>query len=374
MPTLKYLDPITQTYKPLVGIPSIAGWTSGVWGQGELAKYPGSLGDTLGREVFTDSQGKLRAKPDLIYTQKYAADLPSTYPLGVSLMTLTGGWASTGGWPYASSGYVVTFFRADSPLATNSTSAFQIWNRNVSGSASPAAAEMLFRSGTDSGGWTPWVQLSAATLTELDATVNLNLLTTPGTYAQSQNVEATLALNYPVPNAGMLEVFANTAGDEIWQRYTVYALAGQPGGFTYTRGKYLSTWQPWVNVGGNVDSVAAGSTPTIVTPSATNFTMTSNTAIIRNGICYLYVAGTMKVASSAPGTSGDITNIALGTINAGLYFPGGGPFQYNMSSVGSGRPLSGYVLDGGTVGIGGIGGSTPLGVGEVVSLSGSYPI
>jgi len=372
MPTLKYFNPVSQTYEPLVGIPSIAGWASGVWGQGELAKYPGSLGDTLGREVFTDSQGKLRAKPDLIYTQKYAADLPSTYPLGVSILTLTAGWASTGGWPYASTAEVVTFLRADSPLATNSTSAFQIWNRNVSGTGTKDA-EMLFRSGQDGGGWTPWVQLGASTLTELAAGVDLNTLTTPGDYAQSQNVEATLALNYPVPNAGMLEVFANTAGDEIWQRYTVYASATSPGGFTFTRGKYLTNWQPWVNVGGNVDLAAGGASPTVVTPNATNFTLVTNSAIIRNGICYLYVAGTMKVASSAPGTTGDITNIALGTVNA-AYMPTTGGFQYNLSSVGSGRPVNGYVLDTGTVGIGGIGGTVALAVGEVVSLSGSYPI
>lgn len=275
MPTLKYLDPITGTYKAIAsltpGVPANVPPPSGVWGAGELGKYS-TMADTNGREIYVDSTGKLRAKPDVINYGggvRPPTDPVSDYPVGTSVMTISSGGGSA--WPAGASCIVVTHRRVDTDTAAQ-------WCYLNSGTVSKS----WYRNGT-------------------------------------------------------------TAG-----------------------------WAPWVGVA-EYSALTANATPTIVTPNATNFTMTNSSANIKNGICFLYIAGTMKVVSSSPGTSGDITNIALGTLNA-AYLPAVGPFQYAMGAVGSGRPLAGYVLDGGTIGISGIGGSTALAVGEVVSLSGSYPV
>ena len=140
---------------------------SGVWGVGELAKYAGSLADTVGREVYIDAKGQLRAKPDFyIPTAKAASDLPSTYPLGMSLTTLTGAIASAGGWPYGGTGEVVTWIRADSPLSASQTG-FQIWCRNNN-----SLAEMQFRSGSDVAGWSPWKSFAGADTGWLPVTIS----------------------------------------------------------------------------------------------------------------------------------------------------------------------------------------------------------
>jgi len=83
---------------------------------------------------------------------------------------------------------------------------------------------------------------------ELGGGVDLNTLITTGVRTQSQSVEATTALNYPVPMAGLLEVFANpgNAGNTnmTWQRYTVYN-GGAYAGMIFARARYNTTWSAW---------------------------------------------------------------------------------------------------------------------------------
>lgn len=84
------------------------------------------------------------------------------------------------------------------------------------------------------------------TAAEIPDAVNLNTMTTPGVFAQSQNGEATTANNYPVQGqAGLLEVFRNVGGSMVWQRYTLYGGVVPPGLNSYTRGFY-GTWTAWV--------------------------------------------------------------------------------------------------------------------------------
>lgn len=88
---------------------------------------------------------------------------------------------------------------------------------------------------------------------ELGANVDLNGFTTPGTYWQSQNAEASTALNYPAAIAGRLEVYTNNravTSPEVIQIYTSYRI-GYPDGREWKRSSYLDSWGPWLLVAGH---------------------------------------------------------------------------------------------------------------------------
>ena len=79
--------------------------------------------------------------------------------------------------------------------------------------------------------------------TSLGASVNLDTVTDTGPYHQSANVNATLALNYPSPEAGFMEV-VNT-GNFIYQWYTTYTTGTK----MYFRAQYAtSAWSVWKQV------------------------------------------------------------------------------------------------------------------------------
>lgn len=276
MPTLKYLDPITGTYKAVSGSPGPSPTSpppSGVWGTPPLDVY--GTDQLTGTEIYTDSAGKLRGRPQLLGGSKEPTDGVLTYPVGMSLYYIGG---SNTTWP-------------------------------------PGAAGLA-------GG-------------------------------------ALLVTQRHANNAGAQWCYWYGTVTKAWMRHAASSTA----------------WSPWVKVVDNAAEVNAGAATTIIVPNATNFTLVDSVATVRGNTCFLRIAGTMKVASSAPGTTGDITNLALGTLTT-EYFPfGSGASQYAMSSVGSGRPINGYALGlSGTVGIGGIGGSAALAIGETVSLAGSYPL
>ena len=85
---------------------------------------------------------------------------------------------------------------------------------------------------------------------ELGPGVDLNTVTKTGKWTQSQSAEA-VGNNYPVPIAGLLEVTAvYTSNAMVWQRYTTYGTPNSPGGTVFIRGLYLTTWQPWKQIGG----------------------------------------------------------------------------------------------------------------------------
>ena len=86
----------------------------------------------------------------MIYGGKAQSDLLDSYPNGVSVLTLTSGQGSSGGWPYAGSGTVLTVKRYDS---SGSSVGFQIWTRT-----NTAAPEAQFRQGA-SGAWSSWVPM-----------------------------------------------------------------------------------------------------------------------------------------------------------------------------------------------------------------------
>lgn len=77
---------------------------------------------------------------------------------------------------------------------------------------------------------------------ELAGSVDLNTLTTPGVWCQSTNAEAASGSNYPVAQAGLLEVENNITGAMVWQRYTTYQGNGN---LVWVRAYYSSTWSAW---------------------------------------------------------------------------------------------------------------------------------
>lgn len=274
MPTLKYLDPITGTYKPVSGSPGPSPTPpppSGVWGTPPLDTDTYGSSSLTGREIYVDSAGKLRAKPDVIAAH-LVTDLAPSYPSGTSVMYVPS--ADAANWPGGGSGRLVVTHNTGNGVISQ-------WCYYWSATSTKA----WYRNGTSTG------------------------------------------------------------------------------------------WSPWVRAIDFTDTISGGAASTILVANATNFTLTNSYVLVKNGVAYFTIVGTMKVASSAPGTTGDITNLGLGTM-ATEYFPAGSTSQqYAATSTGSGRPLNGYVLGGsGTLGIASIGGSAALAIGETVSLAGSYPL
>jgi len=118
-----------------------------------------------------------------------------------------------------------------------------------------------------------------------------------------------------------------------------------------------------------------GSGSSIFVPNATNFTLGSSVIRVRYGLVSIYLSGTMKVASGAPGATGDISNIELGQFIAAYRPAAGGPIQGLMTGP-WGRPIVPFLANGssdtGKVVVGAITGTTALAVGESISVSGTY--
>lgn len=79
-------------------------------------------------------------------------------------------------------------------------------------------------------------------ITDLDD-VDLNDVTSTGTYRQNFVVKAKTELNYPSGQAGLLEVF-NPDGSMVYQRYTEF----WKNSLVWIRGAYRKEWSPWVSI------------------------------------------------------------------------------------------------------------------------------
>jgi len=79
---------------------------------------------------------------------------------------------------------------------------------------------------------------------DLAAAIDLNTITTTGIYHQNSSAQASSGSNYPVGQAGLLEVYNNDepGGNALhtYQRYTEYST-----GNVWTRQRYHSTWYAW---------------------------------------------------------------------------------------------------------------------------------
>ncbi|HFG8807609.1 TPA: hypothetical protein ACGIY5_000961 [Corynebacterium striatum] len=100
---------------------------------------------------------------------------------------------------------------------------------------------------------TPGYDTSAASKAYVDAQdvkidslgsgVDLNTITTTGAYHQSLTANAQTGKNYPIGQAGLLEVF-NPDASMTYQRYTAYGSFNK----VFTRGLYMNAWGAWKEV------------------------------------------------------------------------------------------------------------------------------
>ena len=101
-------------------------------------------------------------------------------------------------------------------------------------------------------------------ITELGGAVDLNTITTTGLYSQASTAQATSGTNYPIPQAGLLEVFNYASGGMIHQRYWQYNSNN-----TWMRSKYnTAAWNPWTFAGATT-TVDSGYTGTVLYNNAT---------------------------------------------------------------------------------------------------------
>lgn len=85
-------------------------------------------------------------------------------------------------------------------------------------------------------------------MTEIGAGVDLDTISTAGYRIQSEDAEATVALNYPVAYQGMLYVTVNPGGNLVWQTYSITG-NGPLNGTIWTRTKSSGVWSRWNGIG-----------------------------------------------------------------------------------------------------------------------------
>ena len=81
--------------------------------------------------------------------------------------------------------------------------------------------------------------------TEIGDLSNLDTFVTPGVNIQSQTAEALNGQNYPVAEAGRLEVYANAEASLVWQTY--HSVSNR----LFVRVRVSGSWIPWNELGGN---------------------------------------------------------------------------------------------------------------------------
>lgn len=125
---------------------------SGVWGTAPLDAATYGADSLIGREVYLDSAGKLRAKPDLM-PLKAVTDLGSAYPTGTSIFYLFSG-AQTTPWPPAGA-------TAATVVTTKSTSTTSYGVTQWCYSATAGTTRAWVRTGTNAA-WNAWVEVTAS--------------------------------------------------------------------------------------------------------------------------------------------------------------------------------------------------------------------
>ncbi|AMO89747.1 hypothetical protein WM42_2045 [Corynebacterium simulans] len=122
--------------------------------------------------------------------------------------------------------------------ATNAATANMVVKRDASGRAQFSDPS----SGADAA-TKAYVDAQDVKIGALGSGVDLNTVTTTGAYHQNLTANAQNGKNYPIGQAGLLEVF-NPDASMTYQRYTVYGGYNQ----VFTRGLYSNAWGAWKEV------------------------------------------------------------------------------------------------------------------------------
>jgi hypothetical protein len=192
---------------------------------------------------------------------------------------------------------------------------------------------------------------------ELDGSTNLNTLLTAGMFFQSEDAQATLALNYPVASlGGTLEVMSS-GGTRVIQQYRPLV---NPFDSFYIRSYTGSAWSPWARYSAEDDTGWITASTAGFTAS-TGASLTSGFVRKRNGLVAVNLAGLASAAYAA----GNITNVNLwtipsgwipqesnGTINAGATGPSFAAFAANSGLIVMSNTDTGFGVGAGIQGTG----------------------
>lgn len=182
----------------------LRGWTvPDPNGNDDIGDWPG-LTYQLGVDIENSSFITNDSKP--------AADTPDTYPIGMTVMGLTGTYASSAGWP-GKGGLIMTVKESGSAGRTS-----QLYLGH-------GANEVLYRNGRTSTGWNSWVNLGG---------VNGSAATASGSYTfHSANAPTSTTIAFP---AGRFSA-APTVTTSTHNRNVVAAVSGVSAtGFTLLLG------------------------------------------------------------------------------------------------------------------------------------------
>lgn len=108
----------------------------------------------------------------------------------------------------------------------------------------------VFKNVKDGSSWSGWESILSSGDITIDSSIfdaqDLNNFTKTGNYSQTLNAQAATGLNYPVPYAGMLEVFSNNitsgGGIKVYQKYHSY------NNELYIRGNSAGIWSSWSKI------------------------------------------------------------------------------------------------------------------------------
>jgi hypothetical protein len=162
---------VALLFDGLLGVVSAGGASSspvsGTWPNAPGLDFwsGGEVLSTDGLPIYLDTAGQLRARPDVYKPAAKGVDDPiSTYPIGVSVMAVSGALATAGGWPFAGSAVVVTFNRSKDAVGE------QWWHSN-----SVTNQRVLYRHGNNASTpqWGAWVQTAGFQSAMTAATADL---------------------------------------------------------------------------------------------------------------------------------------------------------------------------------------------------------
>lgn len=198
---------------------------------------------------------------------------------------------------------------------------------------------------------------------------DIDLFTSQGVFIQLHSADASTALHYPVPYAGVLEVLATLPADVMVQRYTAYRnaqLASYPS--TWSRSFGDGVWSAWVALANDTGDIS--STGSIaVAQSGWSFTsghLRQIGKIVSIQLFFTYTGAGITVPAS-----GDIGNTPVCQMVA-AYRPGLGYSQGGLSTINSGRTACFSMDTAGIIYLSSVGGSTNIATNDAFSVGGQY--
>ena len=170
---------------------------------------------------------------------------------------------------------------------------------------------------------TPYVEQPPNSL--IAAGTDLDNVVTPGSYIQNANVNATLALHYPVTYAGSLEVTYQGPSGMVYQQYQVYSSSPSLPNSVWVRGRYTGIWSAWKMLAWDADLATAENRISVLEDPATNRTFTGTVSIPQ--------AGDLILGDSATLTGAGWNQVEYALRAQGMGLSGGGTRTVTSTAI-----------------------------------------